>query len=109
MNEPYIRIQAALHAESDADLIRHLQDIRAENAALKSQADVLRFILERDRQVSLVYGRHWDWRNVVKTPPYVGQILDAIGQLKGKAIVTVENEVTEEKKTLTLDGGMFDE
>ena len=107
MNRPYIRLQAALHLEDDANLIRHFHAVQSSNASLKSQADVVRFILHRDMEVAKVYGAAWDWRNVVKTPPWIDKILTAIKNFDGKARVIVEDE--EAKSRVIVGEGIFDE
>lgn len=107
MNKPYIRLQAVLHLEDDADLIRHFHAVQSSNASLKSQADVVRYIVQRDMEVARVYGVAWDWRNIVKTPPWMEKILQAIKNFDGKARVVVEDEEAESR--VEIGEGFFDE
>lgn len=107
MNNPYIRLQAILNIESDADLIRHFRAVQSSHASLKSQADVIRYILQRDMEVARVYGVTWDWRNIVRTPPWMEKILAAIKSFDGQARVVVEDE--EAVNRVEIGEGFFDE
>ena len=108
MDNPYVRLQANLHLEHDQALIQHFHAVQREFASLNSQADVIRHILQRDMEVSKVYGAAWDWRVVVKTPVWMQRLLDAVKEFGGHArLEVVDSE--DNSKRVEIGEGMFEE
>ena len=70
--------------------------------------DFVRYIVQRDMEIARVYGVAWDWRNIVKTPPWMEKILQAIKNFDGKAArVVIEDEEAENR--VEIGEGFFDE
>ena len=109
MNNQYVRLQAVLNSDIDQDLIKHLEAVRREFPTFKSQADVIRHILERDRQVARVHSPAWNWRDVLdRTPPWMDKILAAIERFDGRARVVIEDKENPDAR-IEFGEGLFEE
>jgi hypothetical protein len=106
----HTRLQLTLNdsIQSDIELERHFHTVKRELPSLKSDAAALRHILEQHRQVAKVYGVAWDWRNIVKAPPWMDKILGAITAFDGRARVIVE-DVKDTTSRVEFEEGIFDE